>query len=629
MSLLPVRFRIENFLDIKDITLSFPGPGLYFVVGSYLDPVLGEISNGAGKTTCLNAVRYAIDGTLPTSPKTKTKVADIIGPHGKKVRTSVELLDTEGNRWSLVRERGRRGAPVVHLEKNEESEDSIRSATMTHERAGELLGIPWELLAHTHHIPQVAQKSGFLYDDDAKRKELVARLFRCEWMDEFLAIAKKDREKLAPVASAAASKVAGIEARYTTIQERITAVQVEAQRLQGEAAAATEANRLVEQASAQATTARQACVKELQEAEASLNAAQANVATKRAGPVAEAIRTRSWDIERLKADLKREEEKSAEHQAFIIQGGDAAAKEICRECGQPLATTEAIHRAKHRQQRAVELLSETTARARDLDTRIKAEASILEAHQRQQQVLEKEAIVLEARLPELQQKVTTLRNQLAELPPPPKLQPLPDTSVITRLLAEAQEALQEAAADLMEAQDAADTTTAQIARLALLIDALRYELRSHVFEGVTGILSQEINAELRRLCGDLLQVQIQAFVPKEEGADEKFAYLIKHRDKEDWRPGTTGSGAQQAWLNLANLLALRARTNIPLDLLLLDEPFEGCDARVAAQLMPVIREIAQNSVVLFVTHSRTNIPTDGKVIVIKYENGTISLAKGV
>ena len=90
------KITISNILSIESETVEFNSTGLTLVDGWNFD---SERANGAGKTSLLNSISFALYDKLPR----KISASEILRKDSKKGHVELEFRTIDGNDWTVIR----------------------------------------------------------------------------------------------------------------------------------------------------------------------------------------------------------------------------------------------------------------------------------------------------------------------------------------------------------------------------------------------------------------------------------------------------------------------------------------------------------------------------------------------
>lgn len=143
------KLTMRNFLSVGNVTqaINLDQDGLTLVLGANMDTQGGVTRNGAGKTTILQAIRYAIYG----QPMTKIKVDNLINNvNGKGMLVTIEFERDDGTRFRI--ERGRKPNILRFFVNGTETapdvDESLGENRHTQEDIERVIGLPSILFNH-------------------------------------------------------------------------------------------------------------------------------------------------------------------------------------------------------------------------------------------------------------------------------------------------------------------------------------------------------------------------------------------------------------------------------------------------------------------------------------------------
>lgn len=611
-ALQPKRILVSNYLDIKTVDLSFPRPGLYFVVGDYQDPEMGTISTGAGKTTLLDAMWWGLTGKFMQKGTGDRIVAgDVIGPAENRVHVEWGFEDEQGHQYGITRSR-LASETVTKVTFFIDGEDhTAKSPKMTQQLIVETLGLDPDVMRYTHYLPQQHHKSGFLYDDGRTRGQTIARLWERKMFDRLPDFIER---KIRPVRLKLQTKLD--EAR--TLDGELEATERSIRNLKAEIEVAESYNAQQQKTKKRAKGDDPKELRDLVEefeTKLKLSRSKLDEAERARGIYHEAFQKENTDLSNLRheqhnANQGFDQLMSSIEEAKVSLHDDA----VCAMCEQPISTPQAKKVIKQRINHNIAVCRELQSKLKELKASIAAQEQQVDAHRRRLQNQDLELQSIKSGMRSQDDHLSGLRSRQAALTKEPTLM---DVSGLQRSLEAQETSLAALRSEDMELAGEIDTLEEEARWADFWIQGCRKELRAWAFESVADELTQATQSELAPICGDLLRVKFDATAQKGETVEDKFSWLTEHRDKPDrWVSATRRSGGQKGALSLSVFLACRRHARLNFGLLMLDECLENLDVTWAQRAQRVIESFGQNSVVLFTTHNANFVPRDGRRILV-------------
>ncbi|MBA3871671.1 MAG: SMC family ATPase, partial [Anaerolineae bacterium] len=337
--MIPLRLELKNFLAYRSPDpLRFDGIHLACLIGS----------NGAGKSSLLDAITWALWGTA------RAKRDDEL-VHMGQTDMMVQLdFDQEGTTYRVVRKRSRKGRgtgaldlfSVIDGHPNTLSEPSIRE---TQEKINRLLRLDYETFTSSAFLQQ-GKADAFTTKAPAQRKQILSDILGLSQWEKYEEAAKERLKTLA-------NELAVIEQRIKDIEEEL-AKEPRLKQILGEAEAAQQ----------EAEAALKIAEEKL--AEVADSPAQMKAAQERKAEVERHRREREKDMQAISSDIVRQEARIKDYQAVIerrdeIEAGYAAlqsARDADTALGDKLIQ-----------------LSDFDAARRDLETRLRDARAELES----------------------------------------------------------------------------------------------------------------------------------------------------------------------------------------------------------------------------------------------------------
>jgi len=165
-----VNVKAKNFLSHKDFDFEIPN-GVHLITGYNYDD---STSNGAGKSSIMDMLVFAMFGTLPRNIKVD-EICSVFGDGSAMV--DVELLDA-GNTYRIYRSRK---PNELRLFKNG-IEVSAKDAKEAQSQIERTLGIDYSIFVNSVYFYQNAQ-SHFVSASDAEKRDILTNLLNLDIFD--------------------------------------------------------------------------------------------------------------------------------------------------------------------------------------------------------------------------------------------------------------------------------------------------------------------------------------------------------------------------------------------------------------------------------------------------------------
>lgn len=224
---------------------SYPGEASIDFTGRDLVGVIGD--TGAGKSTILEAITYALYGQCSWSNRSEPLIAEA----AEAMTVELAFLH-EGEHWRVQRRQYRNTRPSSHLLENLDTGEQVDNARPVLARVERLTGLPYRAFQSVVLLQQ-GRFDRLLNATDADRGELLGKLFgseslvrlrdsaarRCESLNSLIAQAQVQRAGLRadPAAEAAAARKEAEQAQADA--DRLTGLLVRMQAGRTKAAQAT------------------------------------------------------------------------------------------------------------------------------------------------------------------------------------------------------------------------------------------------------------------------------------------------------------------------------------------------------------------------------------------------------
>jgi DNA repair protein SbcC/Rad50 len=182
----PVRLEVEGFTAFRSPTVvDFAGADLFALVGP----------TGAGKTSVIDAVTFALYGSIPRLDDRRA-VAPVISQNLNEARVRLDFtVDGEAYTAARVVRRTKTAASTKEARLERGGEVLAGAADEVTAAVAELLGLSFEHFTTCVSLPQ-GQFARFLHDKPASRQDLLVRLLGLGLYERVAAVAR-ERGKLA------------------------------------------------------------------------------------------------------------------------------------------------------------------------------------------------------------------------------------------------------------------------------------------------------------------------------------------------------------------------------------------------------------------------------------------------
>ncbi len=186
------KITIQNFFSFgpKPQTLDLSQAGLYLITG---ENKINEGSNGAGKSTVVEAICYALFGQVTK----KVNIPQIINEQiGRDCMVELEF-EVDGKNYIIERWKKQKGHyDKLHLFKNNKEEDSLISQANKGEtqiQINEIIKFNYKSFINAIMMTQ-EQISGFLQAESSKKKEIIENILQLNVLTKYHWIAQQKRK---------------------------------------------------------------------------------------------------------------------------------------------------------------------------------------------------------------------------------------------------------------------------------------------------------------------------------------------------------------------------------------------------------------------------------------------------
>lgn len=614
--IVPVRLSIKNFALIKEASIDFDNPDLFFVLGKYVDNSLGETSNGAGKSTFLNALWFALSGATVQN----INYSDMIGPYGKSMHT---IIDLKGPRDYYTLSRKRDGHNHTILFKKNGRPITARNNKLLEEKIAEELGLDWKVFRATNYIPQEDSKSGFIYATDRERKEIITRLYQKNVFDRALKYIKKEIKRQKKEYEETFNKLAKACGSLETSRDQLVSVTDKIIR----------AKKKNEETLKDDGQEREKVLKDLSSRIRKLSEQQVEIEEdiKASRKELEEVYEGTNKIQKECEDVTREiyaiEARMDEQEGSIGRLKEATLRkeDNCPECLQPL-TTEARLELRNKIQEHIDAYNELLEKKESLVKTLEG------LHFQKKKILENEASPKEDYISdklietnEIYQKLIDLRTKVEKIQD--KESKTVDIEDMVQIKQETEASISALEETTTALQTELDERSDALEKWEVAEEAYAHELRSMAFESVVDDFTGLVQQKLYEIYGANLRIKVDAKSEDREGnITDKFIILAKDKDANDWKNALLLSGGQKKLLSMAISLAMMEMSQAKLGLVLLDEALENVDPISMANSIRALRNVAMNNVTLFVTHDNSVVPDGDRTIIATRSGGEIQVS---
>jgi DNA repair exonuclease SbcCD ATPase subunit len=590
---------VHDFGPLEQIKLPLYGRGLVLIRGENQDTSAAD-SNGSGKSHLFKAISWCLFGDTVEGDK-----HDEVIRHGAK-QTIVGLSWSDGaDDWSVVRQKARGAAASLKLFHAGEDVSAMTMQT-TQLEINRRLGMDFHAWRNTVMYGQ-GDLARFAdpATTDAERKVILKRILRLEVLDKALSLA---RSKLAAAGTELAKmrgELESIEAEKRgmseghDIQEIIGNLEAEAKALDAKASRAPRLNKILAQ---------------IQERLADMVEAKKEFEHIRVA-IADA-RVRS-ERDQSVARVSKRDQARIQHQIDTLEAGE------CPTCGAPSASVHVKRKVGGlRQELAAACQEEASAHAS-----VQAIATLV----REQQAL---AAELAERLKDLQtwqQKAADVGAELKQIAYS-ELEATKKRKEIKRL----QDEVKQHRARLAALNIRAD-------KLLKLVEALEddkfhtdFWVKGFGNSGLPSYLMDDIIPQIAAGANHYLETLADGDIRVEFDTQSKLkSGDLREKLSINWViegiPGVMPSGGQKKKISIAVDLALMdivaAREHAGIDLLLLDEIFDGLDASGKSRVMDLLQELRhKRSSIFVISHDPGLAEMFESVVTIAKHEGVSTLA---
>lgn len=586
---LPVSLRIYNFCLIKKATVNFMGAGMNYVVGEFQNEVGEIVSNGAGKSTFLNALWFAISGGLIA----KTDAKSCIGRFDDKCSTSV-VLKGEGNTISIKRQRNSSGASVL-LSINGTPQLTGLPSREINAHISKLLMVDWNIFRLTNYIAQEDSKTGIVYAKDATRKDIVVQLYG---LDRLNVILKKSRTML------------------TKETRSLQALKLQESHLKGKVASANEAVEELRGKGEKSIGNKEVITKRLKKnkARTKKHTKLKQVRKDRRNQRKALLVTLTNELDALNVKYSQlSTETSILQKRYDKMVKADKTKKRCPVCGSWFSTTAKrayrVSMAKVKDELvALKTGKLATTKKRLAETaanKVRCEKGIAKAHAAYE-VSRVELYNLGKRNVEL----------IAELQLATRAEAW--QAKVDNLAKKARKLKRELNAIRKDIK----AMEVVVGDLQFWTDAYAKEIKALVFQSIVDELTMAVNGYLSYLAGSQFTVKIST---EAKGNKELVSLAMTEHDGAGWRPIELASGGQKKLISLAFALAMQSVKPSMLGIMLLDEATENLDNRASTLAIDAIKRASTDKLVLYVTHDRSTVPSGALTIKAIRANGEVDL----
>lgn len=621
---------IENFLSYESANLNLADRGLVLVEGENRDQ---GGSNGAGKTTLFEAICWALFGRVNSG----LRGDDIrrFGAGGAGTRVAVSL-DVEGRHVEVVRHRAHvEHANTLHL--FIDGQDARGASDRdTQGRLGRLLQLDWNSFVSVVLFPQ--GKQGIAAWTDSEQKTVLDTVLGLGRFGEararVMTILERDQERI---------RTLEVDEKMLLQSRDRTKAQIE-QLEEKEAGFAEEKKRAVVEAG-NACRAHEAIEPEpIEPLQQKLDALRVQLDQSRQDDVLNMIdqlehEAKTLDKEQAADIAKRDLLRQQGWSVVIDAEAEVAQREACPSCGQDLPEA-AIQRLRDTYHRMAQQQEEENIRKQDEVERL--DVAVERRSERRQRV---QQLLMETR--EKLQDTSGLEREISELETginrrSHEIQTWSERSLwldrqfhetadrvnpYVELIEAERTRLKEAERKLEEVGKELNPLREELGYMEFWKDGFgKAGVKSLLLSTVTPFLNERANVYMDGLSRSTASIRIKTQKAKKGGGfSEKLDFQVNYQNAGGLYAAKSGGEQRRADLSilfaLGDLAATRALA--PVELRLLDEPFENLDALGCEQVVELLMEhvVPRAKTVLVMSHNEDLKALFEQRIVVVKERG--------
>jgi len=211
------RIKIVNILSIEETTIEFNSTGLTLIDGWNYD---SERSNGAGKTSILNSISFALYDKIPR----KISASEILRRDSKKGHAELHFAASDGSDWVVIRNRPK-GVKFF--------KDSVE-LSLTQEEFEEHIRLNYDQFLASMYTAQGLSSTRFLALNDSDKKDMLVKLLKLDRFsilkknaDDKVKLISSDRDKVLTQIDLANSKISLYKENlidHTNIEDEMAAI---------------------------------------------------------------------------------------------------------------------------------------------------------------------------------------------------------------------------------------------------------------------------------------------------------------------------------------------------------------------------------------------------------------------
>lgn len=614
----PTYIEAINFRTYKHLQYDFLQGKSVVVYGQNLDDGEGADSNGSGKSNIMNAIQVAVAGVETSVPKSEY-VRD------GEAYTEIEMgWVNEPHNMSLVIKRkiyAKSTASKIELIENGEINKQITSWNEGSARVLELFDVTKDDLLNYYIINQDNSHSFFLATD-GKKKEIISRFSDKGMIDEIIESVKLDIEEVKQnlleeeaILEEQASKIATLEeqveyeqkGRKNDVLEGVAELKEERKELKEDILE-------LEKKQAANNTSLEKATNELKEANRRL--AKLDV---------DDIKKKKQETTEERAQ-QRLEKKELDQLIGGMEKTLAGAVE-CPKCHHEFSTTDPdtdVEELKALKVESEKLMESYEEELEELAERLEKAQDKLDSHRTLANTVSRLKTEVENLKSRQENRLATITSKKKELKRLKKaIMKAKEFSVNNKRIADLKKSINLAVANKEAAQQKIDKYNSELADLRYWeVNFGVKGFKTYVVNSVLELLEGHVNSYLSRFKVKL-EVKLNGFKKTASGEVRENIDVLVSKADGNWHNLRRFSGGQTQRINVCGVLTLQNLINQTskyggLDLLILDEFFEGLDVKGQKMVLPILE--ASGTTNLIISHHNNDIGAVNQLNVL-YQNG--------
>lgn len=618
--LTPESIYIKNFMSIQEMEYSFTTGKCSLIYGKNMDDD-GADSNGSGKTSFINSIKVAI---LDTTVDKELDKDDYISDWSDESNLIFRLRDDVTNDSLVIKRDIYRGESTkVVLEYKSKKDKEITSGKEANKKILDILGISSEDILNYFIIGQNNNHNFFEATDDAKKK-IISRFTNSNSLDKVIVEVEKDLKKTNSDKSNLDSEISNLEGQLTILNEQLE------YELNGKQEEQEEKKSEYEEK-----------ISELSERIA-LKRSQVNKITKELKQKKveiEKLSKKNFDYTKQQSD-KEEAEKEYETlsnaitsckkklNSLLVKEGGKITCPKCKHSWIPTNPDEDVKKIskdiaslKEEIKEFQGLLSSIEELIEDLDNRIEGKKSLKRKLDNEKSKYESDNSSVKSSMSliqDLESRKETLETSLKEFS---------GFSTNEKRIDQLNSSISKVTEEIEEKQKELALLDQRMADLMFWkINFGTKGFKTYLANHVLGSLEGYVNNNLRQFNTNL-QVKLNGFRRLKSGELRENIDVLVSRDGDIWKKYRRSSGGQRQRINVCGILTIQRLINLTtkgrgLDLLLLDEFFEGLDSRGQKNVLEILSKSSITTLV--VSHNNNDINFPHKIW-FNYQNGVTTL----